>query len=207
MYDPPYESPLEDSFAWNLAKYLRRDTQLEKQVEISTICGVFRLDFVATSDTGERIAFECDGAEFHEVRRDEWRDAMILGSGSIDSIIRLRGSDLTYHMEDVMLLLARWYPLLFSDRSEVTLNRLASDRARRHEHEGETLAMLTYWSESLDRNNPLHLFMLRRNRCVPRGRREYWQSLFAFAKSRGGGRLDGLVTDWDACGSGAVLIA
>jgi hypothetical protein len=92
VYDPPYESPLEDSFAWNLSKHLRRDTRLEKQVVVSTVCGAFRMDFVATSAAGQRIAFECDGAEFHEFRRDEWRDAMILGGGGADSIIRLEGA-------------------------------------------------------------------------------------------------------------------
>jgi len=48
MYDPPYESPLEDCFAWALSKYLRPGTNLQKQVEVKTICGDFRVDFVAT---------------------------------------------------------------------------------------------------------------------------------------------------------------
>jgi len=76
MYDPPYESPLEDLFAWNAVKYLGETVAFDKQVEVDTICGKFRLDFLAVSPES-RVAFECDGVEYHEPRRDEWRDAMI----------------------------------------------------------------------------------------------------------------------------------
>ena len=77
MYDPPYESPLEDTFARGLSKFLRPGTNLEKQVEVTTICGDFRLDFVATTMAGRRVAYECDGAEFHDAQRDEWRDSVV----------------------------------------------------------------------------------------------------------------------------------
>src|SRR5205807_9826639 len=108
-------------------------------------------------------------------QRDEWRDAMILGAGKADTIVRLRGSDLTYHLDDVLLLLARWDPAVFSTRSQQTLFRLASDRAKDHRHDCSGSAMITYWEESDSRSNPLHIFLLRRNRIVSPGRREFWQ--------------------------------
>ena len=169
MYDPPYESPLEDAFAWGLTKHLRPGTNLQKQVEVRTICGDFRLDFVATTASGLRVAYECDGAEFHEAQRDEWRDAMILGSNAVDTIIRLRGSDLTYHLNDVLWLLANWNSDVFSDRSQQQLLRLASDSVRSHRH---------------------HILLLRRNRSVPSDQREFWQTAFRFASSMDGGSLD-----------------
>lgn len=204
MYDPPYESPLEDEFAWRISKYLNRKTVLAKQIEVETICGAFRIDFVATTQSGIRVAYECDGEQFHEPRRDEWRDAMILGSGLVDSIIRLRGADLTYHPDDVLLLLARWDPELFSERSHFTLRRLASDCARAYEHDSRSVAMLTYPSECM--SNPLHIFLQRRNRVVPRGRREFWQAAFKFANDRGAGNLDEVLNDWKARGSGAAVV-
>ena len=159
MYDPPYESLLEDAFAWGLSKVLSPGTILEKQVEVKTICGDFRLDFVATAVAGRQVAYECDGAEFHEQQRDEWRDAMILGANAVDSIIRLRGSDLTYHLDDVLWLLSKWDPDMFSDRSQKILFQLASDRARYHRHDCLGSAMITYWEESKSRDNPLHIFL------------------------------------------------
>jgi hypothetical protein len=202
MYDPPYDSPLEDSFAWALTKYLRPGTNLEKQVEVRTICGVFYLDFVATTTTGRRVAYECDGGEFHEAQRDEWRDAMILGANAVDTIIRLRGSDLTYHLEDVLWLLANWDPDVFSTRSQHILFRLASERARNHRHDCVGSAMITYWEESTSPINPLHVFLVHRNHDVPPGQREFWQTAFRFANSVGGGSLDTVLARWRAVSKG-----
>ena len=85
------ESPIESEFLGALRKYAAGGLQLETQVEVVTICGKFRLDLVAVFENGRRVAFECDGKEFHKPSRDEWRDAMILGKGFVDCIYRLRG--------------------------------------------------------------------------------------------------------------------
>ena len=196
MYEPPYDSPLEDQFAWKLSKYLRPGTTLEKQVPVRTICGTFRIDLVATTSSACRIAYECDGAEFHDAGRDQWRDAMILGAEAVDAIVRLRGSDLTYHQDDVLLLLAKWDPELFSERSFAVLARLASEPAKNHRHDSATSAMITYWAESESRTNPLHVFLVRSNRRVPSGLHEFWQTAFGFAKSLGGGDLDAIIAQW-----------
>src|SRR5688572_5827088 len=106
----PFDSPLEADFAWHVAKYVSNEVHLDRQVAVETICGRFVLDFVATNPAGARVAFECDGKEFHHAGRDEWRDAMILGADGVDSILRLRGSDLTYHINDVLYITAVWHP-------------------------------------------------------------------------------------------------
>ena len=58
FYDPPYDSPLEDIFAWNFVKYAGDMEALDKQVPVHTIAGTFILDFVAKLG-GEIIALEC----------------------------------------------------------------------------------------------------------------------------------------------------
>jgi hypothetical protein len=196
-YDPPYESPIEDDLALGLAKYVELGTAVEKQVEVQTICGNFRLDFVATAPGGRRIAYECDGKEFHSGEaevRDEWRDAMILGAGAVDGIVRVPGSAIFYHLEDLFLLLANWDRDIFSERARWNLNRLGSDRAiafmEEHELEDSNDAMITYWEAAKTRHNPPFSCLWRRNRRVAPGRREFWQALFRFASWVGGGNLE-----------------
>ena len=199
------ESPLEDLFAWNLTKYLEIGTRLEKQVRIRTLCGNFRVDFLTTTPAGFRVAYECDGHEFHDQRNDEWRDAMILGANGADAIVRLRGSDLTFHLADVLLLLANWDPEVFSVRGRIILSRLISNRATSHQHDSLGSAMITYWEDSKSRDNPLHLFILRRNQRVPQGQREHWQSAYDFAYSMGGGNLEEIMASWsEQCSMRAV---
>jgi hypothetical protein len=123
-YDPPYESPIEDAFAWHIVKHLDAAATLVKQVEVETICGGFRIDFIASAG-GRRIAFECDGAEYHNQLRDECRDAVILWSGFVDSIYRLRGADLHYRVDDVLVALVTAEPGLFSSRGRRNVEHLA----------------------------------------------------------------------------------
>lgn len=123
-YDPAYESPIEEAFAWHLVKHLGEAVAFEKQVEVSTTCGGFRMDFVATA-AGRRIAFECDGAEYHNELRDECRDAVILWAGHVDAVYRLRGADLHYRMDDVLAALVVAESELFSARGRRNVEHLA----------------------------------------------------------------------------------
>jgi len=59
-YSPPYDSPLEDDFAYNIFKLFDIDVRIIPQFEVKTICGTFRIDFVAETSSG-LIGFECDG--------------------------------------------------------------------------------------------------------------------------------------------------
>lgn len=131
-YNPPYESPIEDDFAWYMAKYLDDATEFHKQVVAPTPWGNFRLDFVAVR-FGVRIGFECDGAAYHKDDfRDECRDAAILKLGHVDAIYRLRGADLCHRTDAVVNEIAQHDGYLFSARGLTNLSRLAKieDEAR-----------------------------------------------------------------------------
>src|SRR6266571_6826907 len=111
MHAPPYltppstyDSPLEYRFAHQAVKYLRPGTDLQKQVPVATSIGGFRLDFLVEVDSS-RVAFECDGGEFHtsadDWLRDKQRDAAILATGLTDVIYRVNGKCLWFRPEDV----------------------------------------------------------------------------------------------------------
>lgn len=188
--DPPYDSPLEDEFVHNLEKYVGELDSFDPQVAVSTICGRFILDFVARA--GERaVGFECDGKPYHDRFRDEWRDAMILGAEAVDTIYRLRGADLYYHMEDCLFVISKLDPWLFSDRGLANLDRLASDEARSFEYDHDpNILMIAYEGPSLE---PLFITIERRSSLNPEGKRLYWQTAYEYAKSEGGGDLDALL--------------
>lgn len=133
LYEPPYDSPIEDTFAKFTEKYFSPEVILNTQVEVTTICGLFRLDFVAIDSNGKQTGFECDGKEFHEESRDEWRDAMILGSSNIDEIYRIGGKEITYRIEDVFWAISNWSPWLFNDRQKYNLSRMASEEVIKRE--------------------------------------------------------------------------
>lgn len=57
---------------------------------------------------------------------------MVLGSQTVDTISRFKGSDLTYHMEDCLYLFYIWEPYLFSPAGALRLRALASEQARRY---------------------------------------------------------------------------
>jgi hypothetical protein len=128
QFDPPYESRLEENFAWDLTKYLSEAAVLRKQVEAVTPFATFRLDFVAETRGGSRVAFECDGKEFHpDGMRDQCRDALLLDGRHVDVIYRLRGQDLYHHPDDCLLYISRHDPYLFSDRGLRNLTLLGSE--------------------------------------------------------------------------------
>ncbi len=189
-----FESPLENLFYDQLLKRQPRGTPFQTQVSVPTLCGTFRLDMMATVQN-RRIGLEVDGQEYHDEYRDEWRDAMILGDGHADEVIRFRGCDLIYHLDDCLFLLSKIQPLLFSERQTNVIERLASDRARRFA-EGETDwqcgAMLSYGGAFVDIR-----------RCTIEGLttgvgREFWAVYYRFAVENGGGALDSMIDRWRA---------
>lgn len=205
LYDPPYESPIEDIFAWHAVKYLHPGVRFDKQVWVNTICGRFRLDFVAERD-GYRVAFECDGESFHDELRDECRDAVIVWGGEVDAIYRLRGVDITYHIEDVLALCASRDPVIFSERGITNLRRLMSSTAR--EHLGLPKGRAWFWYPP-DENDPPSLLrsvrLERRQRLeAPYGPGRYLRDFFIFAWERGGGDLDQMIELWRARDRGLV---
>lgn len=197
FYEPPYNSPIEDIFAYNVEKYFRPEIDFQRQVEVHTICGRFVIDFVAHCGS-QKVAFECDGKEYHEASRDEWRDAMILGAKAIDAIYHFQGKDLYYHIEDCLYIISKWNPELFSIRGLSNLQTLASDTVQERilscePPKEEARILLAYPLYSQREVTYSYLKIVRRVQNVPEGKRSFWQYIFTFAKQSGGGNLDELI--------------
>ncbi len=117
-------------FAWNISKYLSKDTTVLKQVPISTIGGNFVLDFVLVNlSLNNKIVVECDGKEFHDANRDKWRDATLLGSGYAEVIYRIRRSE--RGLININMLASKEVKNLhISDRKDDYILRYANDEAK-----------------------------------------------------------------------------
>ncbi len=145
FYDPPYERPLEDEFAWQLVKYLQPITGLQYQVKIETPCANVWVDFVVEHGT-RRIGFEIGSLHAEtDPEQEGYRDALVIGSGALDVLYRFRGADLLYRPHDALLLAAAWDADLFTPRGRINLNTLASAEARAcRVRPHQTLAQVTY---------------------------------------------------------------
>lgn len=121
--EPPYDSPIETIFAEHCFRYLSPNVHTEKQVEVSTKHGSFRVDF-GLSVANKRIAVECDGKDFHEGLRDEFRDAILLGENHFDTIYHFRGCDLVYYPYDCIWLISILDGDLFNQRAHLQLDKL-----------------------------------------------------------------------------------
>lgn len=130
-FDPSaYESPIEEWLAYDLLKLLAAPVVLVPQREVSTRWATFRPDFLLTTEGGRRIAIECDGKEFHDSYRDEWRDVLLLGSGALDVIYRFDGSALFHNIFDCLFVMAHFERDAFSERGHANLDALASKVVR-----------------------------------------------------------------------------
>jgi very-short-patch-repair endonuclease len=193
-YLPPYESPLEDSFALTLDKYLADKVGIAKQVEVQTFCGRYRLDFVASADGDRSVALECDGEDYHDQDRDEWRDALILDATNLRAIYRFQGPALFYHIEDCLYLLARWERHVFSDRARTNLARLASESAIRAADQISFTGVMLIYPNKESFSGP---FVTRIERHVieaPPGSRSFLKAILEYAKRSGLTDLDEIRT-------------
>lgn len=131
--EPPYPGAIQDELAWHLVKYLPEDARLETEVAFELPQSghfgpaFFTVDLVVTLATGTRIGFDVSGS--HRNLRDHdrllRRDATLLDSGSVQTLYRLRGSDLLHRIEDVLWLASEWDPAAFSARGAINLRTLA----------------------------------------------------------------------------------
>lgn len=188
--EPPYDSPIERIFASCCFKHLRPDVQVEKQVEVSTGHGRFRIDFVL-SVGDRRIAVECDGKDFHESFRDEFRDAILLGEGHFETVYHFRGCDITYWTDDCIWLMSVLDPQLFSERGHHQLGRLHHSEVDRIRGEAEEFSY-SIW----DGREPFHFRAFRRSiktaSAFPH-LRYHWKVLYALAGLHSGYSLDNLL--------------
>lgn len=199
LYDPPFESPIEDEFDWAVVKYLFEDCRVEKQYWVDTFAGRFRLDFVIHDGAGRRVGFECDGKRWHDTFRDECRDAVIVWEGGVDVIYRLRGTDIVNRLEDALALISGVEPTLFSSHGRTCLYRLASFQAR--EKMGEpflSTAYIEYPPDDYD-DRTRHLKVSRHarlSRDEETGPGRFLRDFYDFAVEQRGKKLDQIIAEW-----------
>ncbi|GAB5521336.1 MAG: hypothetical protein RhofKO_35870 [Rhodothermales bacterium] len=151
FYDPPYERPLEDEFAWHLVKYLDPVAGLLYQERVETKAGAFWINFVV--ETGlRRIGFEVGELDADaDTQHDHLRDALLVGSDGLDVVYRLRGRDLLYRLHDCLYLVAQWEPKLFSQRGHINLRTLAAPDARAQQpRRSDAILRLSYDAPQAD---------------------------------------------------------
>jgi very-short-patch-repair endonuclease len=123
------ESPLEREFYRALWPWLSPDVKLELQAKALTRFGTFRFDFFFIGPA-RRVVVECDGTTYHDETRDEYRDAITIGYGHADEVIRFHSKQVFGRTLDCVWLLSAWHPWIFSKRGRITLEKLASRAAR-----------------------------------------------------------------------------
>jgi hypothetical protein len=190
-YSPPYDSPIEDTFAYYAAKFLAPAVEVIPQVELPTPHGTFRVDFLTTTE--RKVAFECDGAEFHDAFRDEFRDALLLGYGCVDVIYHLPGAVITYYPHDALRLISLWDPVLFRPREQGIVTQLCTPAVKDIVLDRRDERVLVPVAQEERPAPPFLLSIVRRVRTVPQGRRAHWPFLFKYANERPGLGLDQLV--------------
>jgi len=196
IYSPPYDSPIEDMFACHLSKFIAKNILVKTQVSVNTICGCFVLDFVLESPRIGKIAIECDGRDFHDESRDEWRDAMILGEKMVDKIYRIRGSDIYYHIYDVLYCISTLESEVMSERGVLHLDSLATSEAKSLEFSRKCDLYSIYYPRNEDDDIEPSLKLEKREIFIPKGERRFWQAAYKFACSIGGGRLDDVIASY-----------
>ncbi len=117
------ESPIERLFLQEIIKYLEVGTEIQQQIEYETKIGNFRIDFLIRKGKVE-YAVELDGKDYHKPEIDRWRDAFLLGENKFKSMIRIKGKDITYSLNECLYLLSKIFPETFSQRGKVNLSTL-----------------------------------------------------------------------------------
>lgn len=119
-YEPPYDSPIEDLFAWQACKLLHPEVRMIPQFAVYARPVTYRLDFALLRGP-HFIAVECDGRPFHDPVRDEQRDYHVLSLSQVQRIYRFRGQDLWGRMHGCLEVLRRSEPWMFEPRAGAVL--------------------------------------------------------------------------------------
>jgi hypothetical protein len=130
LYDPPYESELDDVLARHLVAYLVPAASLTYRARLGTGYSSCRFDFLIDLGT-RRIAIDyTDTPHNPEAALVEDNDALALGSGNVDVVVRVRRQDLEERLFDCLHLVGKWEPCLFTPYGRRVFARRASEAAR-----------------------------------------------------------------------------
>lgn len=155
FYDPPYESRLDDVMARHLVAYLVPAASLTYKAAVWAAYSSCRFDFLIDLGT-RRIAIDyTDTTENLETAVVEDNDALALGTGKVDVVLRVRRGDLDDRLYDTLHLLSKWEPSLFTPYGHRVFCRRASEAARCALPEPEAdLATIFYDGESTGAPSP-----------------------------------------------------
>lgn len=118
FYDPPYERPLDDEFAWHLVKYLSPVTRLEyRPADVG-------VDFLVEVD-GRRAGFQITGYAHAPLEHLDQLDKQLVAGGQLDVLYRFRAADVAHHIHDCLGAVLIRDPWLFSDRGAINLRSLS----------------------------------------------------------------------------------
>ena len=114
FYDPPYDNALDDALAQHLVAYLTPAATLDYKATVWTPWMECRFDFLIDVGT-RRIAIDyTDTPEHMLTALVEDNDALAMGYGGVDVIFRVRAEDAECRLFDILHLIARWDPSLFT---------------------------------------------------------------------------------------------
>jgi len=193
------ESPLEYHFITQLEKHLNSEVVLNCQWCVTTNGGRFRLDFLIEFK-GKKIGIECDGKDFHNEYRDEWRDALILGSNQADVVYRFSGTDLFCFLNDCIHVLYHYESQIFNKRYTEIFTRLISEellialKNNRHliqETNVFSVRTTNDWGEKVGWHN---LKILRRNK---KDENSNWVKLYEFSKKYHNLKIDDIIKQYE----------
>jgi hypothetical protein len=187
------KNPLELMFINLLKIHLSDQTKISFHHEVNTLAGKFCPDFLLTAGN-KKIAFACLGQDRDQEWRDEWIDALILGTGEIDTIYRLNILDLNEYLHDCIYLIYH-YDKEFFNKSYIFYNQeLTSHELKRQlpELSRAERIIIYYKATSMNSNavNNAYIMMERRNKHDKAG---HWNVLFDMAKNNPGLNLDQLM--------------
>lgn len=129
IYDPPYATELDDTVARHLVAYLMPAASLEYKARVWAAYAACRFDFLIDLGT-RRVAIDyTDTPENLETALVEDNDALVLGAGVVDAVVRIRRSDLEERLYDCLHLLAKWDPALFTPYGQRVFASRASQEA------------------------------------------------------------------------------
>lgn len=144
FYDPPYATAADDQLAWHLVKYLGEACGLRYQVPGPRTGGP-SIHFLIEHPY-HRVGLMYRNGE--DVGWARLGDALLMGTGAVDVLYRLRVMDTVDALHDILYLITQWDGALFSERGRINLKRLASPVARSAQVRPiDTTARLQYGAE------------------------------------------------------------
>ena len=138
FYDPPYDTPAEDALAWHLVGRLRCACTLTPRAVVLTPRDCFRVNFLIEQPQDGvaeplRIGLMCadvaagSGAA---LEAPALYDALLVGTGAVDVLYRLRPQDACARAGDLLFLMSTWDAGLFDGRQRAEIVRRASAAVR-----------------------------------------------------------------------------